>query len=74
MIVGGTVSIAEGTTSITVPVPAEITVPYLVKVVPGWPTDWWVLPADKTAVSVVVNFTVPAPPGGSTVDGALRAD
>jgi hypothetical protein len=63
---GATQAVLVGVVSATVVNP--FTAPYEIGVTPGWATDTFVVPASKTAAQFIVQFTVPAPAGGSSFD------
>ena len=63
---GATVAVPVGT--IASVVLGAFTAPYRLAVTPGWATSRFVVPANKLATQFEVDFTVPAPPGGSSFD------
>jgi len=65
---GATVAVPVGT--IASVVLGTFTAPYRLAVTPAWATDRFVIPANKLATQFEVDFTIPAPAGGSSYDWA----
>src|SRR5262245_14304276 len=63
-VIAGSGTVAAGGTSVIVT--GSFAASYQVSVTPGWVTDYEVV--SKTATQFTINFSVPAPAGGSTFD------
>jgi hypothetical protein len=72
--VGGTQTIAAGIASQPVVFAGTVATPYqVVKITPGWAATPFVDPVSKLAAGFTAQFTVPAPPGGSSFDWEVLA-
>ena len=72
--IGGTQAVPGGNAAQGVAFSGVVATPYQVlSITPGWATTPFVDPASKLASGFTAQFTVPAPPAGSSFDWEVPA-